>query len=156
MGKDSGVVDQSMNMLSWIGNGLLGLGAWVLMYTGLPIEPTLILGALMAIDIFSGIGRAHSLNEQITSRRMNSGIASKLLLLLIPLAVALAAKGLDQDWSYLVSFCVSAMILSELYSFISNIYAIKTGDDLPEFDVIKILGKHIRAALERLMDTRDK
>ena len=32
----------------------------------------------------------------------------------------------------------------------------KTGDDLPELDVIKMLGKHIRTALERLMDIQNK
>lgn len=143
-----------METMQFLANAALGAGALVLTYVGLPIEPVLMLAALMTIDFLSGIGRAHALNEQITSRRMKSGIASKLLLLLIPLAVALAAKGLGHDWSYLVSLCVSAMILSELYSFISNVYAIKTGDDLPEFDVIKMLGKHIRTALERLMDTR--
>lgn len=142
--------------MQFLANAVLGAGAWVLTYVGLPIEPAIILGALMTIDFFSGLGRAHSLNEQITSRRMKSGIASKLLLLLIPLAVALAAKGLGHDWGYLISFCVSAMILSELYSFISNIYAMKTGDDLPEIDVIKMLGKHIRTALERLMDIQNK
>lgn len=142
--------------MQFLANAVLAAGAWVLTYVGLPIEPALMLGALMTLDFFSGIGRAHALREQITSRRMKSGIASKLLLLFIPLAVALAAKGLGQDWSYLVSFCVSAMILSELYSFISNIYAMKTGDDLPELDVIKMLGKHIRTALERLMDIQNK
>ena len=142
--------------MQFLANAVLGVGAWVLTYVGLPIEPALMLGALMTLDFCSGIGRAHALREQITSRRMKSGIASQLLLLFIPLAVALAAKGLGQDWSYLVSFCVSAMILSELYSFISNIYAMKTGDDLPELDVIKMLGKHIRTALERLMDIQNK
>lgn len=142
--------------MQFLANAILGAGAWVLTYVGLPIEPALILGALMTLDFCSGIGRAHALREQITSRRMKSGIASKLLLLMIPLAVALSARGLGQDWGYLVSFCVSAMILSELYSFISNIYAMKTGEDLPEFDVIKMLGKHIRTALERLMDIQNK
>lgn len=142
--------------MQYLANVILAAGAWVLTYVGLPIEPAIILASLMTIDFFSGIGRAHALKEKITSSRMKSGVASKLLLLLIPLAVALAAKGLGQDWAYLVSFCVSAMILSELYSFISNIYAMKTGDDLPELDVIKMLGKHIRTALERLMNTQNK
>ena len=58
--KDRGV-DEVMNMLSWIGNGLLGLAAWALVYTGLPAEPAAILAVLMCVDFVAGISRAHAL-----------------------------------------------------------------------------------------------
>ena len=60
MNKDRGV-DEVTDMLVWVGNGLLGLGAWALTYTGLPAEPAAILAVLMCIDFVAGISRARAL-----------------------------------------------------------------------------------------------
>ena len=57
--KDRGV-DEVMNMLVWVGNGLIGLAAWALVYTGAPAEPAAILAVLMCVDFVAGISRAHA------------------------------------------------------------------------------------------------
>lgn len=137
-----------------IGNFLLFLGAWVLAYTGFPAEPAAILAVLMVMDFLSGLAKAHAIGEVISSRRMKSGAASKSLILLMPLAVALAAKGLGQDYNWMLTWVISVLILAELYSFIANIYAIRTGECLPEFDVISIIGKKIQRMLERMMEIK--
>ena len=152
MSKDHTVVDETMNMLGWIGNALLGLGAWVLMYTGLPAEPAAILAVLMCIDFIAGVSRARALGEPVTSHRMKVGAVTKCGVMTVPLVMALTAKGLGADFNWLVSWTVSVFILSETYSIIANIYAARTGIILPEFDAVNAVLKKVR----ELIDVIDK
>ena len=152
MNKDRTVVDETMNMLGWIGNGLLGLGAWALMYTGLPAEPAAILTVLMCVDFIAGVSRAHVLGEPVTSHRMKVGAVTKCGVMTVPLVMALTAKGLGADFNWLVSWTVSVFILSETYSIIANIYAARTGVILPEFDAVSAVLKKVRS----LIDVIDK
>lgn len=146
--------NEGLDTMQSVGNFLLFLAGWVLVYTGFPAEPAGILAALMVLDFLSGLAKAHATGEAISSRRMKSGAASKTMLLLVPLAVALAAKGMGQDFSWLLSWVISVMILAELYSFISNVYAMRTGESLPEWDVMAIIGKKLQRVLERMMDVK--
>ena len=141
-----------MSMLVWIGNGLLGLGAWALMYTGLPAEPAAILAVLMCVDFAAGISRAHALGEPVTSHRMKVGAITKCGVLTVPLVMALTAKGLGSDFTWLVQWTVSVFILSETYSIVANIYAAKTGVIMPEFDAVSAVLKKVRS----LIDVIDK
>ena len=152
MSKDRAVVDETMNMLGWIGNCLLGLGAWALMYTGLPVEPAAILTVLMCVDFIAGVSRAHVLGEPVTSHRMKVGAVTKCGVMTVPLVMALTAKGLGADFNWLVSWTVSVFILSETYSIIANIYAARTGIILPEFDAVSAVLKKVRS----LIDVIDK
>lgn len=152
MSKDRAVVDETMSVISWIGNGLLGIGAWALMYTGLPAEPAAILTVLVAVDFISGISRAHVLGEPVTSRRMRVGMVTKGGVITVPLVMALTAKGLGTDFTWLVSWTISVFILSETYSIIANIYAARTGIILPEFDAVSAVLKKVR----ELIDVIDK
>src|SRR5699024_1609981 len=54
--------------LSSAGNLMLVLCAWVLHKTGLPIEQVSILGALLALDYFTGIGKSLATGRPVTSR----------------------------------------------------------------------------------------
>lgn len=146
------MVDETMNMLGWIGNCLLGLGAWALMYTGLPAEPAAILTVLMCVDFIAGVSRAHVLGEPVTSHRMKVGAVTKCGVMTVPLVMALTAKGLGADFNWLVSWTVSVFILSETYSIIANIYAARTGIILPEFDAVSAVLKKVRS----LIDVIDK
>ena len=152
MSKDRTVVDETMNMLGWIGNCLLGLGAWALMYTGLPAEPAAILTVLMCVDFIAGVSRAHVLGEPVTSHRMKVGAVTKCGVMTVPLVMALTAKGLGADFNWLVSWTVSVFILSETYSIVANIYAARTGIILPEFDAVSAVLKKVR----ELIDVIDK
>ena len=154
MSKDRAVVDETMSMLVWIGNGLLGLGAWALMYTGLPAEPAAILTVLMCVDFVAGISRAHALGESVTSHRMKVGAITKCGVLTVPLVMALTAKGLGADFNWLVSWTVSVFILSETYSIIANIYAARTGILLPEFDAVSAVLKKVRSLID-VLDKRE-
>ena len=149
--KDRGV-DEVMNMLVWVGNGLIALAAWALVYTGLPAEPAAILAVLMCVDFVAGISRAHALGESVTSHRMKVGAITKCGVLTVPLVMALTAKGLGSDFTWLVQWTVSVFILSETYSIIANIYAARTGILLPEFDAVSAVLKKVRS----LIDVIDK
>ncbi len=124
--------------------------AWVMSYTAMPAEPTAILAALIVIDFFAGIGKSLACGIAITSHRMRIGILSKLGLLLIPLAIALAAKGLSKDLVWIVGYTINLMILSELYSILANIYTVRTGRDAPEWDVVSVLLGKIRQIMDRI------
>lgn len=145
-------MDHTVNALSVIGNALLAIGAWVLVYTGLPAEPAAILGTLMAIDFTTGCFKSHAIGRSITSQRMRVGLMSKLGVMAIPLVLALAAKGLGVDFKWMVNWSISLFILSETYSIISNIYTAKTGNDVPEFDAVSAILKRVRALLNSLDD----
>ena len=139
-----------MNLLIWLGNGSLGLGAWALMYTGLPAEPAAILAVLMCIDFVAGVSRARTLGEAVTSHRMKVGAISKCGVLTVPLVMALTAKGLGSDFTWLVQWTVSVFILSETYSIIANIYAMKTGKEAPEWDIMSVLLSKIKSIVNKI------
>ena len=145
-------MDEAMSMLVWVGNGLIALAAWALVYTGLPAEPAAILAVLMCVDFVAGISRAHALGESVTSHRMKVGAITKCGVLTVPLVMALTAKGLGSDFTWLVQWTVSVFILSETYSIIANIYAARTGILLPEFDAVSAVLKKVRS----LIDVIDK
>ena len=154
MSKDRVVVDETMNMLGWIGNGLLGHGAWALMYTGLPAEPAAILAVLMCVDFVAGVSRARVIGEPITSHRIKVGTISKCGVMTIPLVLALTAKGLGVDFNWIIGWSVSLLILSESYSIIANVYTIRTGKIAPEWDAISLILSKIRSAVD-LLDKRN-
>ena len=141
-----------MNILGWIGNGLLGLGAWALTYTGLPAEPAAILAVLMCVDFVAGVSRARALGEPVTSHRIKVGTISKCGVMTVPLVMALTAKGLGVDFNWIVGWTISVLILSESYSIIANVYTIRTGKIAPEWDAISLILSKIRS----LFDVLDK
>lgn len=147
-------MDNAVNMFYFIGNCILIGVAWVVTYTGLPVEPAAILAVLMAVDFIAGISRAHAVGKPVTSHRMKIGIISKCGVMTIPLVMALTAKGLGADFNWLVSWSISMFILSETYSIIANIYTARTGIDAPEWDVVSLILSKIRLIAEAL-DKRD-
>ena len=146
-------MDEAMNALKWIGNILLGIGAWALAYTGLPAEPVAILTVLMCVDFVSGVSRARVIGEPVTSHKIKVGTISKCGVMTVPLVMALTAKGLGADFTWLVQWTISVFILSETYSIIANVYTIKTGKIAPEWDAISLILSKIRSAVD-LLDKR--
>lgn len=136
-------------------NGLLFAVAWLMAHSGLPSHPVIVLTILCAADLFFGVGRTIRCKESFTSRRFASGVLSKLGLILIPVLIGLAlgAAGLA-DAHFIALFAVSALMVSELYSIISNVYAIKYGVKLPEWDVLSLIMRKIRETAEKLLGLR--
>lgn len=139
----------SETKLKLIFNSLVGLMAWIFAYTGVNAETMFILAVLLAIDWFVGISKAYVVKEQVTSKRSINGILSKASLLIIPIAVGLGAKAIHMDAEILLNTCINLLILSEVYSIIGNVYAMKTGENLPEMDAVSMIGERIRKTMEK-------
>ncbi len=80
---------------------------------------------------------------------MKYGLISKLSLLIIPIVLAMGAKATGADYHYILLSGMYILILSEVYSIIGNIYCMNTGEELPEYDAVAMLGKQIRNILIR-------
>lgn len=120
----------------------------------IPISAFLTLTILMVIDVVVGLGRSYRLQIPITSYRIKLGVISKLGVLLIVLSFGLAFthSGLViDDLKEYIQLILWLFILSELYSIISNVYAIKTGDNLPEVEVLSLIGAKIKKLMEAIL-----
>ena len=53
--------------------------------------------------------------------------------------MALLAKGMQQDFTLLIDITIKILILSEAYSCLGNIYAIKNQKELQSIDVLSML-----------------
>jgi phage-related holin len=130
--------------------------AWIasiFAFLGLNEIQFIILAALMAIDMLTGIAKSYKVSKHsVSSHRMGMGVISKLLYLLVPIIIALAMKGLGikELGEWLVAFSINALILTETYSNIGNIYTFKTGRTVQEIDAISYILEAIRNLLDRL------
>lgn len=109
---------------------------------------------LLAIDIFTGVLKAIKLGNKPTSKSFLIGIMAKLTFLLIPITIAVAAKGIGLDLTSFVTTVIAALMLNEVYSTIANIYTINTGIPAAEFDVLSKLLKFIRDFIERILNDK--
>lgn len=108
----------------------------------------------MIIDFISGVGKQYRIDPvQITSHRAWLGAMKKIATLIVVLSVALVLKGLGIEEEKYLTAVVGIFIAAEGYSTIQNIYAIRTGNILPEFDVISIvlkaLGDYFKERIEQ-------
>ncbi len=118
-----------------------------LTYLGLNAEGFLLFALLILIDYITGVAKAKVLGHSITSNRMKYGIISKLSLLFIPLVLAIGAKAVSADFATILFVGINILVISEVYSIIGNIYSIRTKEELPEYDVIAVIGHRIRKVL---------
>lgn len=150
-----------MSKLEWITivNSLTFAGAAALSSISISPKAFMVLSTLMMIDFVLGLGKSYRMCVPITSYRMKLGIIAKVGMLLIVLSFGLtfthSGLQIDNLQSY-VGWVLWVFILSELYSIISNTYAMKVGEELPEFEVLSIIGGRIRSLLIRLAPTQNK
>lgn len=128
-------------------NTLLAGFATFLTYLGLNKEAFTLFAALLLIDYVTGVGKAGIIGQSITSNRMKYGIASKMVLLFIPIVLAIGAKIINQPSDSILFIGVNILVLSEVYSIIGNIYSMRTKEELPEIDAVAAIGRFIRDKL---------
>ena len=104
----------------------------------------------MLIDFATGIGKQLRVDSsQIKSHLAWLGIMKKVCSIILVLSVALVVKalgnisGTEINGAGIVNSILAIFIMAEGYSTIQNIYAIRTGKILPEFDVISLVLKAI-------------
>ena len=118
---------------------------------GLDVTKFFILSFLMVLDLVTGTTKSYVRKEDTTSRRLSAGFLSKVMVLLIPLTVAIMAKGLEVDMRWLVTFTISILIVAEAYSVVGNIYTIKTGETVKEIDAVSAIVKALGRFLENML-----
>ena len=109
---------------------------------------------LLVIDMLTGIAKSLRLGIKPTSKRFSLGILSKLILILVPIILSIAAKAIDINISAIVYTAINALILNEVYSSIANIYTIRTGKIVEEFDVLSKLLFIIKSFMTRILDEK--
>lgn len=110
-----------------------------------------ILGVLMIADTITGVIRSGVIRgwQSITSKELSIGVLAKGTLILVPLLIALAGKGIGFDLTFLATSTLNILILAELYSSISNIESIRRRKDVLEFDAVNYMLDKIRTLLEQ-------
>jgi hypothetical protein len=145
------VYEQVNYVIYFIYNVCLVCIASILTWAGIDHEAFYILTLLILIDYITGLGKCYRLKLNQTSYT----IVAKLSLILVPLAVALTSKGLEMNAELLVFVAMDILILSELYSIIGNIYTIRSGNLLPEYDAIALLANKIKNLMIKLSGSKE-
>lgn len=127
-------------------------------YLGLDGQSVAILAALILLDIVTGVLKSAALRgwRSIKSSRLASGTLAKLLLILIPIILAFAGKGIGMDLAVVAQSAITVLILSQVYSVIGNIHSLQTKTEKNEFDAVAFILRGIRDLLERLMVEKPK
>ena len=119
----------------------------VFLYLDLDIEIVKVLFFLMLLDTFLGIIKAIVLTNTFSFKLLVLGFVSKLAILLIPVALALMSKGLNYDFKWFVTVIIDLLIVSDGISIFSNVIAIKTKNEVENFDALTIVLKSSRNML---------
>lgn len=126
-------------------------------YLNIPTEQFWILWVLMLIDFITWIGKQYRVDKrEIKSHLAWLGAMKKIATLTSVLSVALIIKWLGIDDTKYVNAILGIFIMAEGYSTIQNVYAIRTGNILPEFDVISILLKTIWEYMKQRIESAIK
>ena len=134
--------------------------ATVLTAISIPVTSFYTLTLLMIFDFILGIGKSYRMCIPITSYRIKLGIISKLGMLIIVISFGFVTTHsgivIENMQTYL-QWVLALFMLSELYSIVSNVYAMKKGEELPEFEVLSLLGGRLKLFMERIMpNQKDK
>lgn len=119
----------------------------VFLYLDLDIEIVKVLFFLMLLDTLLGIIKAIVLTNTFSFKLLVLGFVSKLAILLIPVALALMSKGLNYDFKWFVTVIIDLLIVSDGISIFSNVIAIKTKNEVENFDALTIVLKSSRNML---------
>lgn len=121
-------------------------------FLGMSMHSFSILFAFIMLDMITGIWRVYVLQggEAIKSRHAINGLVSKMLFIVIPLVVAYTGRGMGLDLTALATGCLGLLIASTGYSVIGNIYTIRTGSVVVEFDAVRFILIRIRDLLDKL------
>lgn len=136
-------------------NFIIVLFSGILAYLQISQEPFILFAVLLFIDYITGLMKAKRLQISITSNKMKYGLLSKLSLLFIPIVLAIGAKAVGADFTFILITGMNILIVSEVYSIIGNIYSVQTKEELPEYDAVAMIGRKIRIFLLKISGDKD-
>ncbi|HAY3545183.1 TPA: phage holin family protein [Elizabethkingia anophelis] len=110
-------------------------------YLNIEAEVITILSVLMIIDTFCGITKSLRLGNKFNISVMAWGFATKFLILIIPLVVALMGKPIHKDFTWAVDITIRVLIVNEGLSILANIASVYSRNNIQNVDLIsKLLG----------------
>lgn len=120
---------------------------------GLSSESYMILTVLMLVDLVVGVIRAVVIGggRAFKSYKLASGLLSKFLVLCIPLLLVWAGRGAGMDFTMLGQWGIGVLVLSQVYSTLGHINAIRLKEDTTEWDAIGAIQKRLRNVIEALI-----
>ena len=125
----------------------------VLVYFNIPQEAFYILASLMFIDTITGIAKQYKVESiGLTSKRMSIGIMAKFVTLMFLFSGWLVINFFKIDPEYYIQTVMSILIMAEFYSIIQNVYAVRTGVILPEYDAISIALKRLTGVIQDFIE----
>jgi len=125
----------------------------ILVYFNIPQEAFYILASLMFIDTITGIAKQYRVDSiGLTSKRMSIGIMAKFVTLMFLFSGWLVINFFKIDPEYYIQTVMSILIMAEFYSIIQNVYAVRTGVILPEYDVISIALKRLTGVIQDFIE----
>jgi phage shock protein PspC (stress-responsive transcriptional regulator) len=108
---------------------------------------------LMIIDVITGISKAYWIDPRsITSHALWIWVLKKFLTVILVYTLALVGKWVNIPPAHFMEWGLSILIMAEWYSAIQNIYAVRTGKVLPEYDVISIILRKLSDFLKEKLD----
>jgi len=110
-----------------------------------------VLALMMVLDTITGVLRVGVIHgwKHITSHEATMGIIKKGTAISVPLLIAIAGHGVGLELVEVAKWTLRVLILSELYSIISNMQSIRLGRDVAEFDAVSFILSKIRDYLEK-------
>lgn len=138
----------------YLGYPVIFIIAPLFAYFGIDQEIFVILCSLMFADSFLGGIKSHRLNSKLPDKfsrwewqKFWWGLAIKIMVASLPFLLAVLAITFDYDGKWFIDACIKIMIVSETYSILGNIYAVKNRKDVKKVDAISILLHSIRESL---------
>lgn len=108
---------------------------------------------LICIDVFTGAVKSIVIPTMSFSfMEMYKGLLSKVILILIPMVIALAATAFNGDLTWFVNGVIKVVILSEVVSILTNFLSIRKREELRNKDYMVILIERIISQIKKIMD----
>jgi len=123
----------------------------IFLYLGIDAEVVEVLFVLMCIDTVLGAIKAVVLGKLFSFKKLMWGVVTKLSVLIIPMVMALVAKGLSFDFKWFVLAILNVLIVAEAFSSISNILSIKSKKNVENVDFVSLLLRGIRQGLANIV-----
>lgn len=116
------------------------------------VNVVIVLSYLMLADTIVGVIKAVRLGETISFKKLIWGMVTKVSVLIVPMVLALVAKGLSFDFKWFVNAVLDILVVAEGFSVISNVIAIKEKKEVENSDIITKLLNAVRKGMARIIN----
>lgn len=123
---------------------------------GLSYENYTILAVFMGVDVLTGLIKAYKANggSSIKSKKIQVGVLSKACILIVPIVIVWAGRGVELDFLWFAKGSLGMLVLAEAYSIIGNVHAIARGKEKSEFDALSFVLNKIKHVIEGVITER--